>query len=450
MRRRTLICCCFLLIAGTCGPGNTLAQAPEAVRRTQRRTPIVEVFESCRDAVVNISTTRVVRMRPTFMDAFRFSPFQRHQEVHSIGSGVVVHDSGFIITNAHVVGQVTDVRVTFANEQTLPADVVAVDQENDLAVLKVDSPRPLESIQLGHSDDLMIGETVVAIGNPHGLRHTVTAGIISALDRELTFSPDVVYRGLIQTDAPINPGNSGGPLLNIHGELIGINTAIRGDAQSIGFAIPVDKLWELVPAMLDIERRARVRFGLEVRGPRALVQSVRPNSPAAQAGLRPRDRVLAFNGDPLRDAIDFQVHMLAQKPDSTVQLRVARGDDELDVKVPLELIPPPDGNALARALFGMELREIPVDIRRRYDLPRYIGVIVDTVQPGSAAEYAGVEPGDVILRLHRGSVATLDDVGLALEQTRPGQRVLVEGLRLFESPPFLWTATLRAQARRPG
>jgi serine protease Do len=423
--------------------------ADRAAKRAARRTPVVRVFEQCRDAVVNISTTRLVRMRSLgyggmFDDIFDFGTRARNRRVQSVGSGVVVHESGYIVTNAHVVSQASDIQVNFADESTRDATVVAVDQEHDLAVLKVDAPQPLPFQRLGRSDDIMIGETVVAVGNPLGLQHTVTTGIVSALGRDLEFSRDLVYRGLIQTDAPINPGNSGGPLLNINTELIGINTAIRGDAQNIGFAIPVDRVWELLPSLLDIERRQRVRFGLRVSGAKAEVSDVRAESPAADADLEKGDRVVAFNGEPIRDAIDYYVHLLDQDPNSVVALRVERDKKQHDVKVPLQSIPIPDGGLLAFRHLGMELEEVSDDMRRRYDLPDYASLIVVGLRRGGAAAEAGIEPTDLILRIDRVPVTSLDEVGLILEGTRPRMRVVVEGLRLDPRRPFLWSAVLRA------
>lgn len=431
-----------------------VAAAQDAERLNRRRTPVVEVFEQCRDAVVNISTTRVVRMRSlnygSMLDEiFDFGrPRVRDRRVQSVGSGVVVHESGFIVTNAHVVSQASDVQVTFADKQTWPAAVVAVDPEHDLAVLKVDPPRPLATQKLGRSNDLLVGETVVAIGNPMGLQHTVTTGIVSAIDRDLQFGEEVSYKGLIQTDAPINPGNSGGPLLNLNAELIGINTAIRGDAQNIGFAIPVDRLWELLPQLLDIERRQRVRFGLGVSGTEARVVAVRPDSPAAAAGLKINDRILRFNGRELHSGIDYYVHLLGQTPDSTVRLTVQRGGDTLEVPVALQSIPVPDGQELAGRLLGVELEEVPDAVRQKYELPAYAGLIVTNVERGGPADRVGMRPTDLILRLDRVPVVSLKDVGLALEQTRPGDRVLVEGLRIQADPAFFWSVPLRARSAR--
>jgi serine protease Do len=325
---------------------------------------------------------------------------------------------------------------------------VAVDPEHDLAVLKVKPPHPLKAVKLGRSNDILIGETVVAIGNPLGLQNTVTTGIVSALNRDLQFSDDVVYTGLIQTDAPINPGNSGGPLLNLDGELIGINSAIRGDAQNIGFAIPVDRLWELLPKMLDIEHRERVRLGADVSGTNARVEAVRKDSPAAEAGLLPGDRIIRFNGQPLRDGIDYYVHLLDQKPESKVRLGVQRDNKSLDVTVTLQPIPLPDGHALAARLLGIGLAEVTNEQRRRFDLPDNAGLIVEQVDRGSPADRAGIRARDFILRVGRVPVLALQDVGLALEQTQPGERVQVEGLRLDADWPFLWTVTLQARRER--
>ncbi|MBU0617469.1 MAG: PDZ domain-containing protein, partial [Planctomycetes bacterium] len=317
--------------------------------------------------------------------------------------------------------------------------IVSDDPEHDLAVLKIETGTPLPYINLGHSADIMVGETVVAIGNPLGLQHTVTAGIVSALDRELRFSHDMVYRGLIQTDAAINPGNSGGPLLNVNAELIGINTAIRGDAQNVGFAIPVDRLWDLLPLMLDIERSQRVRFGLEVSGSSTQVVAVHPDSPAAQAGLRPGDRITRFQGGRVRDAIDYYVRLLEQKPGQTIRLSYRRGDTTHDAELALQPVPPPDGRELAQRLLGVKLDEFDALTRRKYDLPRDVGLFVAEVEQNSPADRARIVSGDVILRLNRVSVRTLEQVGLALEDVQPGEEIYIHGLRVRTDSPFVWT-----------
>lgn len=436
VQKATLVLSSLLILTTVAG-----AQSPE---RGRRRTPVVEVFESCRDAVVNVSTTRVQRIRmltpgSLWDDIFDFNrPLVREREVQSIGSGVVIHQNGYVVTNAHVVAQATDVKVIFADRRAVEAAIVATDAKHDLAVLKISSPAPLPYVRLGNSDEIMIGETVVAIGNPLGLQHTVTSGIVSALDRELRFRENVSYSGLIQTDAAINAGNSGGPLLNVDAELIGINTAILGDAQNVGFAIPVNRLWELLPDMLDIERRQRVRFGLAVAGPHAEIRAVRPNSPAANAGLLPGDRIVRFQKDRIRDAIDYYVHLLEQQPGQTIRLAYIRDDDEREVGVPLEAAPAPDGRGLAQRLLGISLEEFDPAARRKYQLPPGVGVYVDDVESGSPADAARMLPGDIIRGLNRMSVTSIEEVGLALEGVQPGQRIDIHGWRIRTQTPFAW------------
>lgn len=449
----------FALLLGLATIGTAHAQSDRTPRDPAeldaRRSPIVRVFEQARDAVVNVNTTRIQRVRmlrsgSLWDEIFDFHPPPvRERRLQSVGSGFVVHQSGFIVTNAHVVAQTDDVSVTFADNTTRPAEIFATDPAHDLAVLKVAADEPLPYLKLGRSDDILIGETVIAIGNPLGLQHTVTRGIVSALDRELRFSEDVVYRGLIQTDAAINPGNSGGPLLNILGELIGVNTAIRGDAQNVGFAIPVDRVWELLPQLLDIERRQRVRFGLVVAGPSTTIRAVRPDSPAAQAGVQPADRVIAFNGEPLRNAIDYYVHLLDARAGDEISLTLAREERTFTRSIAMEKLPLPDGAELARARLGLELVELSERLKRRYDLPASVGVIVQDVLPRSPADRAGLEPGDVLLRMDRLTVSTLTDVGLALESIPRGEAVLVDGARVNARRPFRWTVVIPTAGEPP-
>jgi len=441
---RSLKVSLIVLLWVTGGPGQAPADTPE---RQRRRSPIVAVFEQCRDAVVNISTTRIqrVRMLTLWDEIFDFGrPRIREQRVHSVGSGVIIHENGYIVTNAHVVAQTVDITVALADRRETPATIVSVDAEHDLAVLKVSGLGPLPYVRLAHAGDIMVGETVVAIGNPLGLQHTVTAGIVSALNREIRFGNDVTYRGLIQTDAAINPGNSGGPLLNINGELIGINTAIRGDAQNVGFAIPVGHLWALLPNMLNIERRQRVRFGLEVSGPNAEVAAVRPGSPAAEAGLRPGDRIARFNGAPLRDGIDYYVHLLETEPGQTIELGYRRGDETRSARVALELLPPPDGRELAWAAIGLELAPVPETLRRWHGLPEGLGLVVTRLRRAGPGDRAGIVRGDIVLRINRLTLRSLEDLGLALENVPRGQRVLLEGIDARTSRE--WLAALPTEA----
>jgi serine protease Do len=245
----------------------------------------------------------------------------------SIGSGFVLHPDGYIVTNAHVVARTTDRKAIFADGSEYDAQLLAIDTNRDLAVLKISADHSLPALALGRSDDLMIGETVIAIGNPLGYQHTVTAGIVSAVNRDLEFGPDQTFKGLLQTDASINPGNSGGPLLNVLGELIGINTAVRSDAQNIGFAIPVDQLRELLPELLDIERRYDISVGMTIGNldaPRVI--SVQDGSPAHDAGIQPGDVLTRVDDDRITQGVDYYIDLIGRKAGSTIRLACLRGN----------------------------------------------------------------------------------------------------------------------------
>jgi len=275
-----------------------------------RETPVVKAVRKASPAVVNISSAYEARSRPNpfsgfgnpFFDEFFkdfFDPrFQRRQQQTSLGSGVIIDGSrGLILTNAHVVQRASTIKVVLQDEREFEARLIGADPDSDLAVLKIDSKEALPAIPMGDSDDLMIGETVIAIGNPFGFSHTVTTGVISALNRSVR-SEDRVLQDFIQIDASINPGNSGGPLLNITGELIGINTAIYAKAQGIGFAIPIRKARRIVADLVQFGEVKQAWIGvlaqdidermaqyLNTPGRRgALVKAVEPDSPARSAG----------------------------------------------------------------------------------------------------------------------------------------------------------------------
>ncbi len=429
MRRRRSVLGLVVCVVSAAG----WAWAHDRPPRDHRRTPVVEVFETCRDAVVNISTTKLRKVRTwgfrtPWDELFGLpSPMTREVRVTSLGSGFVIHEDGYIVTNAHVVAQATDISVAFADGRRYEAVPVASDPQHDLAILRLDAGRPLKPLRLGRPGDILIGETVVAIGNPLGLQTTVTAGIVSAINRTLHFREDVEYTHLIQTDAAINPGNSGGPLLNVNAELIGVNTAIRGDAQNVGFAIPVERVWQIVPAMLDIERHQRVAFGLRVVGPEAEVRSVVPGSPAEQAGIHPDGRVVELDGQPVRDAIDYYARLLHHKPGDVVTVTIRGTSAPQRYRVPLKPLPPPDGKKLARDKFGLVFAPIPPELRRAFRIPPGVGLLVEQVERYGPAARRGIMPGDIVLRINRLAVASLEDVGLVLEHVQTGQSVVFEG-----------------------
>jgi serine protease Do len=276
----------------------------------------------------------------------------------------------------------------------------------------------------------MPGETVFAIGNPLGYKHTVTTGIISAVDRELRFSDRVAYKGLIQTDASINPGNSGGPLFNITGELIGINTAIRGDAQNIGFAIPVDRLHELLPEMRDIERLRRVAFGAHfgavvrdgaLQGVRVL--EVEAGSPAGKAGLRSGDVIRAVNRHETPNYVDIFSILADASVDKPLAFEIAQGNGRLrTLNIALADVPRPDGINLMRQRFGLGIRELKPSELEALGLRTAIGLVVAEVKAGTQAAREGVESGDLITSIAGRPVNTLDQAGHLLENIHRGDQ----------------------------
>lgn len=415
------------------------AQSGELSRaeaRALRRTPVVDVFERSRDAVVNISSTEIVPVRGqspfrSFFDDMT-NDRSRTRTRTSVGSGFLIHADGYLVTNAHVVASTAEQKVIFADGREYDAQIVASDPARDLAVLKIEAEETLIPLPLGRSDDLMIGETVIAIGNPLGFEHTVTAGVVSAVDRSIDVTPQLRFDGLIQTDASINPGNSGGPLLNVLGELIGINSAIRGDAQNIGFAIPVGQLREVLPDLLDVERRNRLVTGLSIdctNGP--MVAGVEPRSPAAAAGLRRGDELVSIDGRPVREGIDFDIALLDRSPGDRMRLRVDRGGELVNAVLRLGERPRPDGAKMVRARLGLELAPVS---RRRAESMKLRGRLLEVtgLEPEGPADLAGVQVGDLILALGRHYVTDIEDLGDLLEPVEPG---VVAEIEVFREEP---------------
>ncbi|UCD74495.1 MAG: trypsin-like peptidase domain-containing protein [Phycisphaerales bacterium] len=405
--------------------------------RPLRRTPVVEVFEKTRDAVVNISSTEIVTQRswggmdPFFERFFDMPPRMRQYERHMLGSGFVIHPDGYIVTNAHVVAGAAEQTATFADGTGYEAQLIAIDTERDLAVLKIEADSSLPTLPLGRSDDLMIGETVIAIGNPLGYQHTVTAGVVSAVGRDVDISRDLSLKNLIQTDASINPGNSGGPLLNVLGELIGIDTAIRGDAQNIGFAIPVDHLREVLPDLLDVERRQRIVSGITVSNfDEPKVVAVQPGSPAERAGVRPGDVLEAIGRTPVREGVDYYIALIGHSAGDELDLKLARGPRKVSAKVELASRPAPDGAALAGEKLGLGLYPLPEDVAAELGLRHATGLLVLDVERGGPADQLGIVRRDILLSLGRHYVSSLEELGQLLEPVDAGRKLDVSILRI--------------------
>jgi serine protease Do len=401
-----------------------------------RRTPVVEAVERVRAAVVNIHSERTVH-GPATEEMFAHAPAP--SRVNGMGTGIIIDPRGYIITNQHVVDDVNVIRVRLNDGTTHNARVLTRDQESDLALLKIDVSHPLPTIPLGTSSDLMVGETVIAIGNAYGYEHTVTLGIISAIKRDVTLNKEVSYKSLIQTDASINPGNSGGPLLNINGDLIGVNVAIRAGAQGIGFAIPVDAMIHTVADMISISKRNGTWHGLVCRDcvgdserepangvrPAAntaslarwlVVERTEPASPAARAGLQPGDIVEKVADLRTACTLDLERALLDRTAGNSVPVVVRRkgAEQRLDLVVqPLERTNPGAGDVIWHKL-GLRLAPVDPELVSRNNRQLHGGLAVVELNADGAAAKAGIQRGDILVGLHTWETLTADNVVFVL------------------------------------
>ena len=406
---------------------------PAAADRETRRDAVVDVVEQVSPAVVHISTEQIVERRTRRADPFGhlfddlMGGRDRRRATESLGSGVIIDPSGVVITNEHVIRGASAIHVQLADGRQLPAEVIGSDAANDVAVLRVKAPTALPAAKLGRSDDLMIGEKVIAIGSPFGLSKTVTVGVVSAVGRTFR-AGDQVYNDFVQTDASINPGNSGGPLLNTDGELIGINTAIYASAQGIGFAIPVDKVKRIVAELTEFGKVRPAWVGAQVhylspdvarrlgwdRTYGAVVVGTDPGSPAQKAGLVPGDIVAEVGGARVMDNEDFDVRMRGYPAKAPIAMRVFRKGEMVDLTVlPVEF---PAELAESMAWERLGLRVKPV---------RGGGLAVSAVRPGSAAEQIGLRRGDFVLRINNRPVTTRNAFRDALVDARSARSVLL-------------------------
>jgi serine protease Do len=400
-----------------------------------RRSAVVEAVAKASPAVVNISTEQVVERRgspfpfqqdPMFDEFFRdfFEPQPRRFTRSSLGSGVVVAPDGTIVTNVHVVLRATKITVTLADEREFQAKLVGADADSDVAVLRVKAKGDLPYIAMGTSSDLLIGETVIAIGNPFGLSHTVTSGVVSAVGRSLV-DADRTYTDFIQTDASINPGNSGGPLLNIRGELVGINTAIYGKAQGIGFAVPVDRVRRVTRDLVSYGEVRRAWVGLvvqditpdlaEIFGTKkgVVVTEVEPDSPAAAAGILRGDAITRLDNRDVHSQQEFEQRIEDHGEGERVTLTRRRERDDAEVTVTTATFPAARADELAWSRLGFEVaeRDGRLEIKR--------------VRSGGPADRIGIERGDALLGLGGASLRTMAEYRRKLIELRVARNAVV-------------------------
>lgn len=434
----------------------------------------IKVAEEVGPAVVSISTERVekVRMgfygspfgRDDFFDQF-FRDFfgempEREFRQQGLGSGVIIDEEGYVLTNEHIIDQAEKISVTLPDGREFKGEMRGKDIRSDLAIIKIDAHN-LPVAKLGNSDEVKIGQWAIAIGNPfgyavHSPKPTVTAGIISALDRSLPriAGRDRDYSGLIQTDAAINPGNSGGPLVNIKGEVIGINTAIfttSGGYQGVGFAIPINTAKEIVDVLIagkkvlygwlgvsiqDIDQRLADYFGLpDKKG--VLVAKVLPDSPAEKGGLKAGDIIKKFNGQNIANLNSLLKMVARAKVGSKVNIDIIRDKKPMTVKVEIAERPSAVEEQLEKlpaeeSWRGLEVKDITPELARRYRIGQNKGVAVINVEPNSAADEAGIIVGDVIDRINNVVINNTGDYarvtkaikGKALVRTNRGYTVI--------------------------
>jgi serine protease Do len=395
-------------------PALLIAAAPAAANDPfLRSTATVRVVKTVGPSVVNITTQRVVgRHRPfqpfagdPFFERFFRDFFEPRapQTTQSLGSGVIIDEVGHVLTNEHVVSRADAIRVTLADGREFEATLVGADPNNDLAVLRLETDQEVPSVAPGSSADLMVGEPVIAIGNPFGLSNSVTTGVLSAVDRSIR-SDDRIFHGFLQTDASINPGNSGGPLLNAVGELIGVNTAIYQGAQGIGFAIPIDVAKRVVHELITRGEVAPVWLGLDLQDldlhlsemmelpeglSGALVSRVRAGGPAAASGVERGDIITRVDGHPVRGAREFYEILERSTVEQELRLGLFRGGVERRVTAKVVEIPETLIAELAEQMLGFVLEVIPQG-----------GFRVTSVRRGSGAHQIGIERGDLVLGIN--------------------------------------------------
>lgn len=408
-----------------------------------------DLAERVSPGVVSIRTTQMVTGRldvPRHFDEFFPFPFRggdgRPRKREGAGSGFVISADGYIVTNNHVIEGMDEITVAFKDGSELSATVVGRDPKTDIALIKVDPEKELATLTLGDSDAIRPGDWVVAIGNPFGLEHTVTAGIVSAVHRR-----DVIggnYEDFIQTDAAINPGNSGGPLMNLSGEVIGINTAINPRANTIGFTVPINMAKTILPQLRGQGRVTRGWLGVVIQGitPElaesfdlenefgALVSKVLPDSPAQRAGIERGDVIVEFNNKQIKEWKELP-RLVGETPvEKPVDVVVIRNSDRKTMQVKIGALEEPElartgGPDSELAEFGLRAQNLTAELAEQYGLEDSGGVVITQIQPGSPAEEAGLQRGDVIVEVNRREVASLGELKSRLGGTDKSALILI-------------------------
>jgi serine protease Do len=418
------------------------------VHAQERRTPVVIAIEKVSPAVVNINTEEVIRQRANpfsglgdeFFDQFfqDFFPPQNYKR-QSLGSGVIINQKGYILTNEHVISRASTIKVTLSDNREFDAHLVGADSRSDLAIIKIDSDKPLPFAQMGASADIMIGESVIAIGNPFGLSHTVTTGIISAVNRSIKGEDGRVYSDFIQIDASINPGNSGGPLLNINGEVIGINTAIYQRAEGIGFAIPIDRAKRIVNDLIKYGEVHEAWIGLFVQEltPQiarsfgysntkgVIISRIFKGGPSERVGLKRGDIILSIGGKPIKTIDDYYDLIYGYGHNDKIDITIFRDGKKIVFNVVAQAMPEELYDEIALEWLGISVDEITNKEVKKYKLFTNSGVIITRVEKGSPSGKIGIEEGDVLSQINQTKIENVKDFKKAILTVRKGSSVLL-------------------------
>jgi len=432
------------------------AQAQAADIGSAYMTAVTHVATKVIPAVVHLTVTAQPEVaQPTPSDPAFFLrhslntpqlPRQFKRTIMGLGSGILMDAQGHILTNYHVITSAATITALLADKRTYPAQVIGVDPKTDLAVLKIDAQEPLPSVTFGDSDAVEIGTWVVAIGHPQGLDETVTHGIISGKHRRGITEPNG-YEDFLQTDAAINPGNSGGPLLNLQGEVIGVNAVIAsqsGGFEGIGFAIPSNMALAVARALIASGKMERPWVGVEVHDVTqaeaqrlglptmqgVLVDAVVPGGPAAQGGLMPDDVILTYQEQPIADVNAFRNAVLATAVGQHVKVTLVRRGQSQQVTVTLGDVERVTQQALAAVTerFGVDVRPVSTAETATYELAPHLGVIITQVQPTSVLGRAGFEVHDILLAINGHPLTGVDSLAELTSELQPPQRLIILGL----------------------
>jgi serine protease Do len=433
-------------------------QAPSNLKG--KGTAFSEIVKVISPTVVNISTTKTVRRDIQPFSQFFESPFgdffepfnvPRKYKEQSLGSGVIVSSDGYIITNYHVVEKADEIKVTIFDKEDYTGKIVGSDPKTDIAVIKVSAKEDLPAVKWGDSDSLQVGEFVLAFGNSFGLSHTVTLGIVSALGRANVGIAD--YEDFIQTDAAINPGNSGGPLVNVKGELIGINTAIfskTGGYQGIGFAVPSNMAKSVMNQLIkggkvtrgwlgvtiqDVTPDLAHEFGLK-ESTGALITDIFSGSPADKAGMKRGDIIIEVEGKEIKNVVSLRNMIAQSKVGSRINLKVMRDGKTIPFEIAIVEFPSDTSEMASQqpeetvrnedSLAGFRVMQLTDEIAKQLGLSsREKGVVIVSVAPGSAADEAGLKKGDVVQEVNKKRVSGLSDFNNAASRLRSGDMVLL-------------------------